>query len=482
MYHDFSVLTLMEGEQGYPLKLEPLIGDLRQAVLFSGGGLLVFLHLFLQPPSLKDNTAHRVPSYRRLLVLIAALIGSGFLFAVASGCDWDYSVYLKMWGTVLHGENPWRTQSLTEHERNAYGPLFNLLAPTIRVGNFFPKLLFCSSTWAFGVFLLALTFRERAPAPKVVGVALLVFLCPFLWIQILRRGEFDIIPGLLTVAAIHFRVRQRDMLSGLALASAFLFKYYPIAILPFLMLDGQRVRLRLGLVAILGSALGLSLSYLYWGGATFDSLLLASSRPSRHYSIFAFLQSKLSPLRALTGRNNFDQFSLPAMAVAGCLALILCHVRRVPPVPAALIGMLTILMFYKVGYAQYFTVLFLIALYWYAIGQPDWIWEPPVSIVLWSYFVWLQVRLVPIWFLTSYILLGCFCLASAARDRLPGVSGRGAMIVPLASISTLFASQLFMFIVESTGYPADFLGLPLFVLGALMILEIFRRSPVAATA
>ena len=69
MYHDFSVLTLMEGEQGYPLKLEPLIGDLRQAVLFSGGGLLVFLHLFLQPPSLKDNTAHRVPSYRWLLVL-----------------------------------------------------------------------------------------------------------------------------------------------------------------------------------------------------------------------------------------------------------------------------------------------------------------------------------------------------------------------------------------------------------------------------
>ena len=130
---------------------------------------------------------------------------------------------------------------------------------------------------------------------------LLVVWCwmPYCWVQIPNYGHFDVLVGLLSLAAVGARVREQDVLSGICLGLGFLLKFMPIVLLPFLILDRGRLRYRLLIAAVVTIVLGLSASVLLWGPSTFRPLIFAAQRSSHHLSIYRFLNGHYSPLHWL---------------------------------------------------------------------------------------------------------------------------------------------------------------------------------------
>ena len=98
---------------------------------------------------------------------------------------------------------------------------------------------------------------------------------------------------------------QRDVAAGVFLGLGVLLKLMPIVLLPFLMLDGRRLRYRLPAAAVITILLGFGASLVIWG-PDFRPLIFAAGRSSHHLSIYRFLKGPYSPLRRLDIVDDLD--------------------------------------------------------------------------------------------------------------------------------------------------------------------------------
>jgi hypothetical protein len=250
---------------------------------------------------------------------------------------------------------------------NAYGPLFNLLAGLAWGNSLAPKLMFA---WAYVLFSVW-QVKSVTTNGRMTGLATAGLLCwfwnPFAWIEIAYFGHFDILVGLACVAAVRARSRDRDFLSGTCLAAGVLLKYIPIVILPFLAIEGERVRRRLLVTALVTIALGLGASIASWGLSTFRPLTFAAVRPSARLSVLKFLEGRYSPLYSSMTANRSAELEALAMLV---LALALaqewtwCRRRVIDPAAAAVLAVLMTFLLYRVGFPQYQMVLFVLLSDW----------------------------------------------------------------------------------------------------------------------
>jgi len=317
---------------------------------------------------------------RQFIAFAAAFLA----VTVLSGPRHDYVADLEIWDVVLRGLDPWWLVPGRWYPLNAYGPLFNVLAALDRVNPMAPKLLFASAYLGFLIWLVA---EFGGELPRFGPIAW--FLNPFPWVEIAWFGHFDILVAVACAAAVHAKVRGRDIASGAILAAGALLKYLPLVILPFLALDGRRPRPRLVLAAAVPIALGLGLSALIWGPSTFRPLAFAATRGSNLLSIFRFLRGAYSPLRLFGGAPDGDFLALPCLALAGGSAFAWCWWRRVDMATSALLATLTTLLFYRVGFVQYQMVPFLLASYWAMSGR-EWLGRAPfLMAALGVYFGWL---------------------------------------------------------------------------------------------
>jgi Glycosyltransferase family 87 len=310
-----------------------------------------------------DIRHHEVRLLKGFIFLTAA---ASFMATIAFGSRLDYRHYLNHWQLVRSGESPWGGQST-----NTYGPLYNLLAIPAGIDPFLPKLIFTGAWIAASTFLVGLMIRNQLPKSYIWAIAAFLLIGPYFPVCITVYGYFDILPAVLGLAAIHLRLKNREVTSGIVLALSVLLKYYPFALLPFLTLDQQRMRWRVATACMLTIVVGMSLSMLIWGRATFEPLLYGVERESKLLSIFRFLRGSFSPLHLIVQTPNVDFLSLPAMALGYGVALIGCYLTKMRVVSACIVGMLTALLFYKVGHAQFLTIIVLLIPYWYIVGCPE---------------------------------------------------------------------------------------------------------------
>ncbi len=259
---------------------------------------------------------------RRGLIVFAALFLAS---TVLSGPRHDYVADLEIWDTVQRGGDPWWLVVGRNSPLNAYGPLFNVLAPLATLNPLAPKLLFAM---IYVGFVIALIHQRRRLSWMDAGAWLLN---PFPWVEIAYFGHFDVLVALACVLAVRLRVRNRDGAAGASLALGVLLKYVPIVILPFLSLHDRRARPRVLISAFVIITAGMSASVLMWGTSTFRPLTFAATRGSNLLSIFRFLRGSFSPLRWVVAHPNVDRLSLPTLAIAGGTVFALCVKRRVAP-------------------------------------------------------------------------------------------------------------------------------------------------------
>ena len=203
------------------------------------------------------------------LALFAALF---LVVTVLTGIRHDYIQHLQIWNVVRHGvDSPWWSSD-EWGVLNSYGPLFNLLAFFTPISTLAPKLLYAFAYVLFVTWMVTLFARDQ-PHDGVPWPAIAAWLLnPLPWVEVAYAGHFDVLVGLLCVAAVHAQRSGREATAGAALAAGVLLKFMPVVILPFLAFEHRRVHLRLIALSSVIIAAGLAASVLVWGWETFAPL------------------------------------------------------------------------------------------------------------------------------------------------------------------------------------------------------------------
>jgi hypothetical protein len=335
------------------------------------------------------------------------LLATGFWLVITTktGARLDYNEYLMQWQIIVDAQlPPWG-----EHTTNAYGPLYNALALPYLVDPFLPKMLFVFVWMWVSVFLIGQALqRDDRPILHAWFIATLMLTSPYLAILIAHYGYFDILPAGLCLLAVYLRLHQHDRMSGAALAGAVLLKFYPLALLPFIMLDGRRLRIRIGAWCIVCVCIGMLAGGLIWGGSVLQPLTFAGDRPSKWLSIFRYLSGPYSPLALWMENPNADHLSFPAMVLFGGGTWLACWWRRVPLIPACVAGVAIALQFYKVGHIQFQILLWVLIMYWLVTGSLLSREHRPALIAVLTYLIWLTVFVMVYAVLRRYFREGVF--------------------------------------------------------------------------
>ena len=306
---------------------------------------------------------------RRRDRMLMAFSASFLAFATLTGPRQDYVAYVEVWNAILQGQDPWWVHPVWGYPLNAYGPLFNPIAIFVGWNVLIPKLLVTYAYLAFVVWIVKLwANRPRSATISRVGLIALVA-NPYAWVEVAYFGHLDVVIAITCVGALHARRLGKDTLAGVSLALGILLKYLPVVLLPFLVVDTRRIRLRTALATVLTFAVGMGLSYLAWGPSMFRPLRFAMTRGSSLLSIFRFLRGTASPLRWITENPNVDYLALPCLALTGLGIFAWCVRNRVSPAIGMILGTLTTLLFYRVGFPQYPMTLFLLVLYALVEGE-----------------------------------------------------------------------------------------------------------------
>jgi hypothetical protein len=297
---------------------------------------------------------------RASIVLIA--VSAAFLtLTVLSGARRDYPHYVTDWVVVLGGGDPWWL--LEGFPFNLYGPLFNVLALPAWINPLANKLLFAFTYLVYIVWLIMDIGARRGLAALSWPMVVLWLVNPVPWVDIAYFGHFDVLVGLTCVAAVHGRVRGKDVVSGVCLASGILLKFLPVMILPVLAFDQRRFRPHLFIGCAVIVAFGFIGSVLVWGTSTFRPIAPVATRIS-YASIYQFLRGPHSPLWLFWQSPNVDWLATPCMLAAGLGVFLWCMIQRVGPALSAVMAVLATLLFHQVGYIYYQMVLFCIISYW----------------------------------------------------------------------------------------------------------------------
>lgn len=348
--------------------------------------------------TLGEPSAELGRQYDALKAFVLVMTGIWCYVAIQTGARLDYEWYLLQWDVVLQGEeSPW-----VAHALNAYGPAYNLIAPLTLLDLYFPKILFVFAWSWVTAFLVGQVIQRGGSVRLAWGIAIGMLFSPYFATLIVHYGYFDIVPAGLCLFAVHMRTKNRDGLAGAALAVAVLMKFYPIALLPFLMLDGRRLRIRIAVWCVGLFILGMLSSYLYWGESTWRPLMFAAERPSRWLSIFMFLRGPYSPLGMFMDNPNVDYLTVPSIIFFGGVVWLTCWWKRVEMVPACIAGMATGLQFYKVGHVHFLMIVVVLIAYWVALGgcsiqrNRQACIAAAVSVLWWSLFIviWAVMRRV----------------------------------------------------------------------------------------
>lgn len=274
-------------------------------------------------------------------------------FAAASGVQHDYIAYVRQWGVIMEGHDPWFSEE--DAGRNAYGPLHLLFAPLAALHPLLPKLL-TAALWlaALGRVVRIVLACDHPPALRRGLLALLLF-NPFLWIWVAAYGSNDaVVGGLLTLVLAGTIEGPRGLRAGIAFGVAALLKVYPIFILPFVATVRRHLRWPMVAAAIGILVGGWAIATAIWGETALIPLTFASTRRPRLLSLASFLSdSVLVPgpaHRKTVGR--IAPFAFVATGLA-CFAWYWWRGYR-SAIHGATVALLVILAAYHLGQFQFY--------------------------------------------------------------------------------------------------------------------------------
>ena len=326
------------------------------------------------------RAAVRLHYERTDLAALVVLMAVALPVAIATGSRYDYPYYESHWGLILIGADPWATN-------NAYGPVYNLLAGAFVLHPLLPKVIFVLGWLACCSYLLRELANSGVGKSELLAWSTALPLNPLFWVFIVVYGVFDALVATFCILALALLQADRRALAGFMFGVAVLLKFYPIVMAPFIATRGRQLDVRFATSLAGTLAIGFTLSVLVWGNSTFDPIVEATSYHSNTLSVFRFLEGEASPFTRWTG--NESHVSVPAMALAGAIVLMLFWRWRLSLEAGALVSILVTLSLYSAASIQYFMVVPFLSAYWYAHRHPTVARDATLIISLAACLTWL---------------------------------------------------------------------------------------------
>ena len=359
-----------------------LWSDFEFAIIFSGLAYIIFIRC-IQKSRLTIS-----------IQFVSLLTGAIFmLLTVLFGPRQDYVAHIQIWKEVISGNNPWWIQPESGIILNAYGPLFNLFAIPAAINPMAPKIIFAFIYLLFCIKTLELYQEHYQWQGRPVWLLFAWLFNPAIWLEIVFYGHFDVLMAILILASVHLCVKKNDYKSGICIGAGFLLKFLPVVVLPFFVITGfdpLKWRWRTLVSALSVMISGMLTSWLIWGSSTFRPLFFASERGSSLISIWRYLRGIHSPWTLMTGHPiNLDRWAMPVMMGMLLWVFVIALKRQSEISHSTFLVLLTVLIFYKVGFLQYQMVLFLILPYWFARNVDQIQSNRPVQLATIAYFIWI---------------------------------------------------------------------------------------------
>jgi hypothetical protein len=305
-------------------------------------------------------------SMRAWMVSFAAVF---LAMTVLWGPRQDYVAHLKIWDEVNVGHDPWWIQPESGIVLNAYGPLFEALAPLAWLNPLGPKILFAFVYLIYAVWIMKLAEESHSKTDWYPFWAFAWLANPFFWLEIAFYGHFDVLAAIFVVSSFAAFRHSRSIIAGSLIGLGFLLKFVPAVLAPFLAIefrDGIRIRWRFAMAALCLIAGGMAIAWGIWGKSVFRPLAFVSTRGSSLLSVWRYLKGTHSPLaQAGLSAPDLDRFATPVLLLALGLLWAFTTIRRTERIHACLIAMIATLAFYRVGFVQYQMFVFLMLPIWY---------------------------------------------------------------------------------------------------------------------
>ena len=381
------------------------------------------------------ESINRSRRLRVVPVIILAAAAAGIMsVAWTRAFAHDYVAYAKQWTAALEGLDPY------ENTGNAYGPIFNLLAPLFDLHPKLPHLAFLAGYLGSVAMLILVTAKTNAQRLLL----LLIIANPLFLVFGMLYGNNDLLLGLFVLLSIFYWRRKEDW-SAILLAIGAGYKLLPALLAPAMSVirtepsvtgEGATFsRLSWRFMSLFAASLGVifSIAYGVWGSAIFDPVTTGLDRKSKIFSIFRYLRGDYSFLRPF-GLDSLDSASTLILGAA----LLIVYVFIVRNAGRSFVGIVALysvlLMFYPVGHHQFYLPYTLVVAYAMLeerqVFAQTRVWAPIVLLLAWISFFSLLYHLtdgyandfsaIREWVGLPTFLLQSWVLVALVRSRASG--------------------------------------------------------------
>jgi len=267
--------------------------------------------------------------------------------SIMAGIQHDQVSYTGQWRLVLSGNNPWATD-------NAYGPLHSLLAYLLFLGPYGPKLALVLAFLGANTLLVQQLAAARGKV-SLADVYTLIVPTNFLVIAtVCVFGLNDSLVAALVVGAAVARFRCYLLLSGCLLGLAVLLKYYPIFLVPLFAVDDRRFKISLVAGAAVTTVVGLGAALLAWGDSVLIAPLFGHARSPRMLSVLFALETNPGLVGGPVVLAALARINTICVLVVGAGSVLIALKRHLHWLEASVLGLLAVLLTYKVGHQQFY--------------------------------------------------------------------------------------------------------------------------------
>jgi len=301
-------------------------------------------------------------------IIIFILILLNFRYTFITGAQHDYKTNVGMWLQVIDGAIPWSLYGVF------HGPLFWVVGLLCKYHILLPKIM-SFVIWNVIFFILIQKIKYK----KTLVIFYFVYLnSPNFWIEIFKWGHLETFMCFFTLLSLILHEKQKYILSGFFLSTAICFKIIPIILIPFLSINKikennyiKTINLKFTFSLIFLTCLIYLLSILFWDISAITSLIKIGYVKSENLSFFRFLRGEYSPISPisiiLVGKEIKDILSFisyPILILGYTVIFFKYFYGSINRSNAILLASLLLPVIYKSSYAQYYTLYFVLLLYY----------------------------------------------------------------------------------------------------------------------
>jgi len=304
-----------------------------------------------------------------LIILFGIIFIINFRYSYITGAQHDYLSNLKMWRSVIDGASPWSLHGVW------HGPIFWFTGYFSGLHPLLPKIL---GFLFWNVIFILICLRANYKLPTIFFF-FVIMNSPNFWVEIFKWGHLESIVCFFILISIIYFEKNKFVLSGTFFAIGVCFKLTPIIILPFFCINTkdtknifERLNYNFTSSFLAVFILIYLISILIWDSRAVTNFVNMGLVLSENLSFFRYLRGEFSPIPSFSlevyGQTIPDAISYISYPIMGILYFVLFlkfFLNKIDRVNSILLASLLIPVLYKSSYTQYYTLYFVLVLFYF---------------------------------------------------------------------------------------------------------------------